>query len=168
MTMTNVIAGFHTTGIFLFSRNALLPVSGSETPSKFNLKSLCEGTKLKFILVYSPATPAQSMSIPSIPSSIAPFYMISVKKKLLFSQRDIAKGTYNLTHDPCYNFWVLLKTDEGAVKDLVSSEPVIIEESNLQKGAMASKDISKESRVDSTIMNRVREEPVQLKHTTAL
>ena len=163
MTMTNVIAGFHTTGIFPFNRNALLPVSRSETPSKFNPKSLCEGTKLKFIPVYSPATPAQSKSIPSSSSLL---YDFTEEEVALFTKR-YSKG-YDLTHDSRYNYWVQLKTDEGAVKDHVSSEPVVIEDSNLQKGAMASEDISKESRVDYTIMNRAIQEPVQLKHTTAL
>ena len=162
MTMTNVIAGFYTTGIFPFNRNALLPVSGSETPSKFNPKSLCEGTKLKFIPVYSPATPAQRKSMPSSGSLLYDF----TEEVVLFTNR-YSEG-YDLTHDPHYNYWVQLKSDKGAMKDRTFSEPDIIEDSNLQKDAITSKDISKESWVDSTKMDSAREEPMQLKHTTAL
>ena len=163
MTMTNVIAGFHTTGIFPFNRNALLPVSGSETPSKFNPKSLCEGMKLKFIPVYSPATPAQSKSMPSSHSLL---YDFTEEEVVLFTKR-YSEG-YDLTHDPRYNYWVQLKSDEGAMKDRMFSEPDIIEDSNLQKDAITSRDISKESGVDSIKMDSAREEPMQLKHTTAL
>ena len=111
--------------------------------------------KLKFIPVYNPATcaPAQSKSMPS--------------SSLLLFTKGYSKG-YDITHDPRYNYWVQVKSDKGAMKDCMSSESVIIEDSNLQKGAMGSKDISKESRVDSTKMDSSREEPVQLKHATAL
>ena len=88
MNMTNVIAGFRTTGIFPFNRNAL-SVSGSETPSKFNPKSLCESTKLKFIPVYSPA---QSKSMP--PSS---YYDFTEEEFALFTKR--YEEGYDLTHD---------------------------------------------------------------------
>ena len=161
MTMTNVIAGFHTTGIFPFNRNALLPVLGSETPFKFNPKSLCEGTKLKFTPVYSPATPAQSKSMPS---SCSLLYDFTEEEVALFTKR-YSEG-YDLTHDPCYNYWVQLNSDEDAMKDHMFSEPDIIEDSNLPKDTITSKDISKESGVDFTKMDSAREEPVQLKHTT--
>ena len=141
MNMTNVIAGFLTTGIFPFNRNAL-SVSGSETPSKFNPKSLCEGTKLKFIPVYSPA---QSKSMP--PSSSL-LYDFTEEEVALFTKR--YEEGYDLTHDKRYNYWVQLKNDDGAIKDCVSSEPVIINDSALPKSAIVSKDVSKESGVDTT------------------
>ena len=162
MNMTNVIAGFRTTGIFPFNRNAL-SVSGSETPSKFNPKSLCEGTKLKFIPVYSPA---QSKSMP--PSSSL-LYDFTEEEVALFTKR--YEEGYDLTHDKRYNYWLQLKNDEGAIKDCVSSEPVIINDSALPKSAIVSKDVSKESGVDTTKKNNgsvARKEPAQLKHSTAL
>ena len=86
MNMPNVIAGFRTTAIFPFNRNALLSVTESQTPSKFNPKSLCKGTKLKFIPVYSPV-----QSKPMSPSS--PLYIILLKKKSLFLLKGMKKGT---------------------------------------------------------------------------
>ena len=145
MNMTNVIAGFCTTGIVSFNRNALLSVSGSETPSKFNPKSLCEGTKLKFIPVYSPV---QSKSMP--PSSSL-LYDFTEEEVALFTKR--YEEGYDLTHDKRYNYWVQLKNDEGAMKDCISSEPVIINDSALPKSAIVSKDVSKESGVDTTKKN---------------
>ena len=89
--------------------------------------------------------------------------MILLKKKLFSLQRDIAKGM--ILH-------MILVTITGSnlrvMKDRMFSEPDIIEHSNLQKDAITSKDISKESGVDSTKMDSAREEPMQLKHTTAL
>ena len=111
--------------------------------------------KLKFIPVYNPATcaPAQSKSMPS--SSLL---LYDFTEKV---ERDITKGM--ILHMILVT--ITGKSDKGAMKDCMSSESVIIEDSNLQKGAMASKDIS---RVDSTKMDSSREEPVQLKHATAL
>ena len=128
---------------------------GQKLHSKFNPKSLCEGMKLKFIPVYNPATcaPAQSKSMPS--SSLL---LYDFTEKV---ERDITKGM--ILHMILVT--ITGKSDKGAMKDCMSSESVIIEDSNLQKGAMASKDIS---RVDSTKMDSSREEPVQLKHETAL
>ena len=87
-------------------------VRSSEAPSKFNPRSLCEGKKLKFIPVYSSASPAQSKSIPSSSSFLYGFTEaqppqhkasqfhhlapISLIKKLLSSQRDVAKGMITL------------------------------------------------------------------------
>ena len=61
-----------------------------------------------------------------------------------------------MIHDPRYNYWVQLKSDEGAMKDPMFSEPDIIEDSNLPKDTITSKDISKESGVDSTKMDSAR------------
>ena len=84
MNMSNVIAGFRTTGIFPFNRNALLPVTESQTPSKFNPKSLCKGTKLKFIPVYSPCKANQC-------HHSAHLYIILLKRKSLFSLKGTKK-----------------------------------------------------------------------------
>lgn len=158
MNIANVIAGFRTTGIFTFNRNAL-SVSESETPSKFNPKSLCEGTKLKFIPVYSPARK-------SIPSSTS--LLDFTEEVALFAKR--YEEGYDLTHDNRYNQWVQLKNDEGAIKDSVSQEPVTIKDCALSKSAIAPKDVSKESGVDVTknYTSVARKEPAQLKHSTAL
>ena len=118
---------------------------------------------LKFIpVLYSPAIPAQSKSMLSSRLLLYDFSEeVAIFKKRYSEECD-------LTHDPHYNYWVQLKSDEGAMKDRMFSEPDIIEDSNLQKDAITSKDISKESGVDSTKMDCAREEPMQLKHTTTL
>ena len=177
MSMTNIIAGFRTTGIFPFNRNALLPVVGSETPSKFNPKSLCEGTKLKFIPVY---TPAQGKSVP--PSSSL-LYNFTEEEVALFTKR--YEEGYDLTHDKRYNYWVHLKGDKdvslesginGNEKKIVCTkesvspkESVSTKDSLLLKSAIVSKDVSKESGIDDTKKNNAtRKEPALLKHSTVL
>ena len=171
MNMRNVIAGFRTTGIFPFNRNALLPVAGSETPSKFNPKSLCEGTKLKFIPVYSPA---QSKSMPPKCSLL---YNFTEEEVVLFTKR--YQEGYDLTHDKRYNYWVQLKGDKDvskednvSMKDSVSSkESVSPKDSALLKSAIAPKNVSKESGIDATKKKNAstaRKEPALLEHSTAL
>ena len=53
MSMSSVIAGFRTTGVYPFNRHALQPAT--DTPTSFNPASLCDRTGLKFIPLYSPA-----------------------------------------------------------------------------------------------------------------
>ena len=53
MSMSSVIGGFRTTGVYLFDRHALQPATN--TPTRFNPASLCNRTGLKFIPLYSPA-----------------------------------------------------------------------------------------------------------------
>ena len=148
MNMTNVIAGFRTTGIFPFNRNALLPVTESLTPSKFNPKSLCKGTKLKFIPVYSPV---QSKPMP--PSS-PPLYNFTEEE---ITQR--YEEGYNITHDERYNYWLKLKDAKDASKGsgiIANGEKDIsIEESVAQESLTPLKDVSKKLKpsVDATKMD---------------
>ena len=103
-----------------------------------------------------------------LPSSSL-LYDFTEEEVALFTKR--YEEGYDLTHDKRYNYWVQLKNDEGAIKDCVSSEPVIINDSALPKSAIISKDVSKESGVDTTKKNNgsvARKEPAQLKHSTAL
>ena len=74
MTMANITAGFCTTGISPFNRDALAPLAALP-PSKFNPEHLLKHSKLNFLPVYSPSNSK------SIPSST---YIISVKKKTTF------------------------------------------------------------------------------------
>ena len=158
MNMTNVIARFRTTGIFPFNRNALLPVKESQTPSKFNPESLCKGTKLKFIPVYSPV---QSKPMP--PSS-PPF---TEEEITLFTQR--YKEGYDITHDEIYNYWLKLKDAKDASKKSGSiangEKDVSIEESVAWESLTPLQDVSKklEPSVDAT-----KNGPQLLKHSTTL
>lgn len=97
MTMTNIIAGFRTTGIYPFNRHALLPAP--PTPSKFNPSALCKGTKLKFIPLYSPAKKVLVQS-PS-PTCSSP----SFTEKVTCFQCRYDEG-YDLQHDARYNLWL--------------------------------------------------------------
>ena len=157
--MTNVIAGFHTTGIFPFNRNALLPVTELQTPSKFNPKSLCKGTKLKFIPVYSPV---QSKPMP--PSS-PPLYNFTEEEITLFTQR--YEEGYDITHDERYNYWLKLKDAKDAPKEskiIANGEKDIsIEESVAQESLTPLKDVSKKLKpnVDAT-----KNRPQLLKRST--
>ncbi len=98
MTMTNVIAGFRTTGICPLNRRALLP---SCTPSKFNPSALCKGAKLKFIPVYSPAKKVPVSS----PCPSSPVPVTFSEKELARFQHRYDEG-YDLTHNVRYNLWV--------------------------------------------------------------
>ena len=80
MTMTNIIAGFRTTGIYPFNRHALLPAP--PTPSKFNLSVLCQGTKLKVHPPYSPAK-RRSCSLPLLHAA----HPLSLRRRSLASKQ---------------------------------------------------------------------------------
>ena len=161
MNMANVIAGFRTTAIFPFNRNALLSVTESQTPSKFNPKSLCKSTKLKFIPVYSPV---QSKPMP--PSS-PPLYNFTEEEITLFTQR--YEEGYDITHDERYNYWLKLKDakDDSNESGIIANgeKDISIEESVAQESLTPLKDVSKKLKpsVDAT-----KNEPQLLKRSTTL
>ena len=162
MNMTNVIAGFRTTGIFPFNKSALLPAPESQTPSKFNPKSLCKGTKLKFIPVYN--SPVQSNPMP--PSS-PPLYNFTEEEVALFTQR--YEEGYDITHDKRYNYWLKLKDTKDASKEPgitpSGDKDISTEDTVAQESLVASKVVSNDlkPRDDATKM-----EPQLLKRSTTL
>ena len=66
MTMTNILGGFRTTGVYPFNRNALQLKTMSTT---FDSSSLTERTGLKFIPLYSPAVPQSQPRVATSASS---------------------------------------------------------------------------------------------------
>ena len=69
MTMTNIIAGFRTTGVYPFNRDAL---QSKVLSSSFDPTSLSTRTGLKFIPLYSPAAPRCWSKVPtSVNSHVA-------------------------------------------------------------------------------------------------
>ena len=69
MTMTNIIAGFRTTGVYPFNRDAL---QSKVLSSSFDPTSLSTRTGLKFIPLYSPAAPQCRSKVPtSVNSHVA-------------------------------------------------------------------------------------------------
>ena len=81
-----LLQGFVPQDIFPFNKSALLPAPESQTLSKFNPKSLCKGTKLKFIPVYSPV-----QSNPMPPSS-PPLYNFT-EEEVALSLKGMKKHT---------------------------------------------------------------------------
>ncbi|XP_065891048.1 uncharacterized protein [Dysidea avara] len=142
MTMANITAGFHTTGIFPFNRNALTPLAAL-TPSKFNPEHLVKGTKLKFLPVYSPSS---SKSIPST--------YFSEEETMLFTRR--YEEGYDLTHDKRYNRWLQLKADKSNVldedgKNTDGGGTGFVEECPVVKSLIPPKDTSKEVEPNSEV-----------------
>lgn len=105
MTMTNIIAGFHTTGVYPFNWDALqLKVLSSS----FDPTSHSTRTGLKFIPLYSPAAPRCRSKLPTsvnshVDGSDSPTSFTVDEIKLF--QRRYDEG-YDLHHDERYNLWL--------------------------------------------------------------
>ena len=104
ITMKNITAGFRTTGIYPFNRYAIIPAPSPA--SKFDPKSLCTGTKIKFLPLYSPSYkshPSGNVQLAS-PQLVAAPISFSEEEISLFSRR--YEEGYDLTHDQRYNLWL--------------------------------------------------------------
>lgn len=97
MSMKNVIAGFHTTGIFPFNRHALRT---KDVTSKFDPSSLSKTTGLKYIPLYSPVRRSLAPLSPSTPTEP----VFTTQATTCFERR-FSEG-YDLKHDERYNLWL--------------------------------------------------------------
>lgn len=109
MSMKNVIAGFHTTGIFPFNRHAL---QTKDVTSKFDPSSLSKKTGLKYIPFYSPVRRSLAPVSPSTPTEP----VFTTQETTCFERR-FSEG-YDLKHDERYSLWLKNSTLRNFVRML--------------------------------------------------
>ena len=109
MTMSNIVSGFHTTGVYLFNHSALR-VSSQPKPKRV---SLAEQTGLRFIPLYSPSRRSAEVNSPGT-------HTFSPEEVALFQHR-FEEG-YDIHHDK-YEHWLRMYHPECNSPPSNSSPP---------------------------------------------
>ena len=131
MTMSNIVAGFRTTGVYPLDPSACSFEKVSEKDRLAKCESLAERSGLHFIPLYSPA----KKRVQSLPQVAA----FDAEQMSLFQKR-FEEG-YDLPGDECYQQWLRMYHPEGlssaspdlSISSIVDDLPSRVESSSMQQ-----------------------------------